>query len=369
LAQPTPGVPDRLCVGGAVSGLATPLVVLVFVAGAAATWAAGIALSKTTDALDARLGLGDAIGGIVLLAIAGSLPELAITVSAAARGNLGLAAGNLIGGIAMQTMVLAICDASIRGSSPLTFLVGSLTPVLEGTLVVLVVAFAAMGALLRPTTAIGGVLSPASLAIVVTWLLGVAVIYRGRKNPRWSVSATGAHPGRRNRRMPHKERPLPFAQSATARVALLFGLACAVTLLAGVALEITGNTLANRAGINGVIFGATVLAFATALPEISSGLAAVRLGDNALAIGDIFGGNAFQLTLFALADLVAGAPVLPSAGRLNGWLASLGLALTAIYVCGIVIRPEHRYARLGADSIVAVAVFALGTAGLFALPY
>jgi len=256
----------------------------------------------------------------------------------------------------------------VRGKRPLTFLVGSLTPVLEGTLVILVISFALMGALLSPATAIGGVFSPASVAIVVTWVIGVAVINRVRKDPRWSVSAAGAHPGRKNRRTPHSEQPLPFAQSSTTRVATFFLFACLVTLVAGVGLEITGNTLADRAGINGVVFGATVLAAATALPEISSGLAAVRLGDNALAIGDIFGGNAFQLTLFALAELIAGAPVLPSAGRLNGWLAALGLALTAIYVSGIVARPQRRHARLGLDSIAVLVVFALGTAGLLALP-
>src|SRR5881227_2073312 len=92
------------------SALATPWLVVVFAAGVVATWTAGVALSKTTDALDSRLGLGDELGGIILLAIAGSLPELAITVVAAARGNLSLAAGNLIGGIAIQTMVLVICD-------------------------------------------------------------------------------------------------------------------------------------------------------------------------------------------------------------------------------------------------------------------
>ena len=342
---------------------------LVFLAGAAATWVAGVALSKTTDALDARLGLGDELGGILLLAIAGSLPELAITVSAAARGNLGLAAGNLIGGIAVQTMVLVVCDVAVGRQPPLTFLIGALTPVLEAMLVVLVVSGLLMGALLRPSTAIGGVVSPASIAIVLVWLVGVYVINRVRKDPRWSVSMPGSQPGRRHRREPHPMQQHPFAHLSTRSIGLVFGGACAVTLLAGVALEITGNSLADRAGINGVIFGATVLATATALPEISSGIAAVKLGDNALAIGDIFGGNAFQVCLFLVADLIAGAPVLPSAGRLNSWLASLGVALTAIYAIGVVARPRRCLAHLGPDSILASIVFVLGVAGLFVLPH
>ena len=179
----------------------------------------------------------------------------------------------------------------------------------------------------------------------------------------------GSSPGRRHRREAHPEQPHPFAGSSTLRVAAIFGGACAVTLVAGVALELSGNSLADRAGVNGVIFGATVLATATALPEISSGIAAVRLGDNALALGDIFGGNAFQVCLFLLADLIAGTPVLPQAGKLNSWLASLGVGLTAIYAIGVVARPERCRARLGPDSIFALVVFGLGVAGLFVLPH
>jgi cation:H+ antiporter len=348
-----------------VGGLGTPLLVIVFAAGAAATWAAGILLSKTTDALDTRLGLGEELGGLLLLALAGSLPELAITISAAASGNLGLAAGNLIGGIAIQTMVLLVCDFAVGPARPLTYLVGALTPVLEGLLVVLVVAGVEMGALLPPTTAIGGVVSPASVAIVIVWAVGIYVIDRARKDPRWSVSMPGSKPGRRHRREKHPEQPHPYAGASTARVAWTFGLACAVTLVAGVFLEMSGNTLADRIGINGVIFGATVLAAASALPEISSGIAAVRLGDHALAIGDIFGGNAFQVCLFLVADLVAGAPVLPSAGHVNAWLAALGVGLTAVYGFGVIGRPARCHIRLGPDSLLALFVFALGIAGLF----
>ncbi len=351
------------------SSLTSPLLVVVFVAGAAATWVAGVTLSKATDALDVRLGLGEDLGGVVLLAIAGSLPELAITVSAAAGGHLGLAAGNLIGGIAVQTMVLAICDAAAGAERPLTFLVGALTPVLEGLLVIVVVSGVLMGSLLSAGTAIAGVVSPASLAIVIAWLAGVYAIDRARKSQRWSVSMPGSSPGRRHRRQRHPAQPHPFATSSTALVAFAFAAACVVTLVAGVALEVSGNELATRAGINGVIFGGTVLAAATALPEISSGIAAVRLGDNALAIGDIFGGNAFQLCLFLLADLIAGTPVLPSAGRLNSWLASLGVVLTAVYAIGVIIRPQRCRWRLGPDSILAIALFAVGIAGLVVLTH
>ena len=344
------------------------LLILLFVAGAAATWLAGTLLSKTTDALDVRLGLGEELGGLLLLAIAGSLPELAITISAAS-GHLGLAAGNLIGGIAVQTMVLLVCDLVAGSERPLTYLVGALTPVLEGLLVVIVVAGVEMGALLKPSVAIGGVVSPASIAIAVVWGVGLYVINRSRKDPRWSISMPGSSPGRRHRRTPHPTEPHPYADATTAHVALLFGAACAVTLGAGVVLELAGNDLANRAGVNGVIFGATILATATALPEISSGIAAVRLGDNALAIGDIFGGNAFQVCLFVVADLVAQQPVLPSAGSLNAWLAALGVALTAIYGFGVIGRPARCHAGLGPDSLLALAVFALGIAGLFVVPH
>ena len=106
------------------AGLSTPLLVLVFLGASLATWIAGVVLSSTTDELDNRLGLGAALGGMILLAIAGSLPELVITVTATAQGNLGLAAGNLIGGIAIQTMVLVVCDAAASGERPLTYLVG-----------------------------------------------------------------------------------------------------------------------------------------------------------------------------------------------------------------------------------------------------
>jgi cation:H+ antiporter len=226
------------------------LLIAVFAGGVVATWVAGTALSKTTDVIDRRFDLGEALGGVILLAIAGTLPEIAITVSAAARGNLGLAAGNLIGGIAVQTMVLVFCDAAASHRQSLTYLVGSLVPVLEGLLVVLSTSVVLMGALLPESSRIGP-FSPASLAIVVVWLGGIFMLNRVRRAPAWQIEMPGAAPGRPHRRQVHPgERPTPITES-TSRAMLVFGVACLITLGAGVVLEVAGNDLANRANING----------------------------------------------------------------------------------------------------------------------
>ncbi len=113
-------------------------------------------------------------------------------------------------------------------------------------------------------------------------------------------------------------------------------------------------------GLQGAIFGATFLALATALPEISSGIAAVRLGDIQLAVGDILGGNSFQITLFLLADLLAGTPVIVAAHHSDVWLGGLGLLMSGIAAAAIIARPKQTFLWLGVDSIALVVIYAVG---------
>jgi cation:H+ antiporter len=346
-----------------VSGLSSPLLGVVFLVGAAATWVAGTYLSKATDALDVRLNLGETFGGMLLLAIAGSLPEAAITVTAALSHQLGIAAGNLIGGIAVQTAVLVIADWFVVGRKPLSYMVGSLIPVLEASLVVAVTSVAMLGALL-PSTFLVLRMSPASIAIVLIWLAGMVLLNQVRNSPKWEIDMPGSKPGRPHRRVKHPVAPHPYAKNSTATVMLIFGAGSLVTLAAGWALTVSGGLLATRAGINGIVFGATVLALASALPEISTGIAAVKLGDHQLVMGDIFGGNAFQLTLFVVADLISGTAVLSQAGAANSWLAGLGILVTIIYAGAVVVRPERNYLRLGLDSIIVLVLCVIGIAGL-----
>ena len=120
--------------------------------------------------------------------------------------------------------------------------------------------------------------------------------------------------------------------------------------------------------MNGVVFGATILAAVTALPEISSGIQAVRLGAVGLAMSDIYGGNAMQLTFFLLADILAGSPVLPTASPESLWLGALGAVVTGIFIFGLLARREEKVLGLGPDSIVVLLTYAGGVALLTSVP-
>lgn len=154
---------------------------------------------------------------------------------------------------------------------------------------------------------------------------------------------------------------------STARIAAVFGLASLVTLAAGVALEQSSDGIARHLHMTGVLFGATILAAATSLPELSTGTASIKLGDYSLAISDIFGGNAFLPVLFLLATVLSGQAVLPQAQKTDIYLAGLGVLLTAVYLYGLIFRPNRLFLRMGADSLIVLILYVVGVAGLFAI--
>jgi cation:H+ antiporter len=349
--------------------LSLPVLLLIFGAAAAAIWVAGIQLSKQTDVLSTRLHLGAALGGLIMLALATNLPEIAIVASAAVSGNVGVAVGNILGGIAIQTVVLVALDAfGIRGKRPLTYQAASLVLVLEGILVVAVLAVVIAGSQL-PASLIWWRLTPAPVLITILWVVGLLLLRRAGKSLPWHES--GEAPDNQGPPKGHSqqktEQDASSRGTSTAKSATVFGIAALVTLAAGVVLERSGDAIAGHIGLSGVLFGATVLAAATSLPELSTGLTSVRQGDYQLAVSDIFGGNAFLPVLFLVATLLSGKAVLPHAQDTDIYLTALGALLTIVYVVGLVFRPQRRRARMGVDSIVVLVLYAVGVAGLFAV--
>lgn len=349
--------------------LSLPLLLLIFVAAAAAVWVAGVYLSNATDVLSSRWGLGEALGGLILLAIVTNLPEIAITASGALRHHLGLAVGNILGGIAIQTVVLVLVDAFGLGkSAPLTYRAASLTLVVEGALVIAVLAVAVVGSQL-PASLIFVRVTPQGLMVALLWIAGLWLIGKSRTALPWQDKghAPDSQEKPRGHAEEYKEHTATKNNVGTARTLVTFGVGALVTLVCGVLLESSGDAIANHIGMSGVLFGATLLAAATSLPEVSTGLASAKLGDYQLAVSDIFGGNAFLPVLFLLASLLSGQAVLPQAQKSDIYLTGLGMLLTAVYVTGLIFRPRRQVARMGVDSLVVLALYVLGILGLVAI--
>jgi cation:H+ antiporter len=352
-----------------VSSLPSLVLLLIFLVSAAVIWVAGIKLSDYTDVLAERLHLGTALGGVVLLAVATNLPEIAITVSASLSGHVEVAVGNLLGGIAIQTVVLVVLDAlGVRPRKPLTYLAASLGLVLEAALVIAVLLVVVAGTQL-PAGLIVARLTPAPVLILVLWVVGLGLIGGpGRRLP-WADSgeAPGGQEHPRGHARTQTEKKATRQGVTTVRAAGVFGIAAIATLVAGVTIERSGEAFFGKLGLSGVLFGATVLAAATSLPELSTGLTAARAGDYKLAMGDIFGGNAFLPVLFVLVTLLSGKAVLPSAGSSDIYLTALGALLTAVYLVGLVFRPQKQVLRMGIDSLAVLILYAVGILGLIAL--
>jgi cation:H+ antiporter len=338
-----------------------PELAAVFLAAAIVVWYAGIQLSSATDVLSARLGLGEALGGLILLAVATNLPEIAITASAAVSGNLGIAIGNILGGIAIQTVVLAVIDVvGLRGADALMYRAASLTLVLEAAMVVAVLSVVIMGTQVPAGTVLR--IEPAALMIVCVWVIGLWLVGRARRGLPWHES--GAAPGGQAKPRGHSQQHAA-GRMATGKAAGIFVIAAAATLAGGIGLERSGEHNAPPIGLTGVVFGATILAAATALPELCTGLASVKLEDYQLAVSDIFGGNAFLPVLFLLANVLSGRAVLPQAQDTDIFLTALGILLTTIYIAGLIFRPRRQVLWMGLDSAAVTVTYALGIVGLF----
>jgi cation:H+ antiporter len=346
--------------------MSLPVLSLIFAAAGAVVWIAGIYVSKTTDVLSSRFGLGEALGGAILLAIVTNLPEIAITASGAMRNQLDVATGNILGGIAIQTVVLVLLDAFGLGKkAPLTSHAASLDLVLEAVFVLAMLALVFMGHQL-PESLVWHGITPDGILICGAWIAGLYLIGQARGALPWQ-SHGEAPGGQRRRTARQKSERDKEKNSSTSLAVIVFVIAATATLGAGVVLQQTSETMAKQLGMTGVVFGATILAAVTALPEISTGLTAVRLGDYKLAISDIFGGNAFLPVVFLVATLISGKAVLPHATKSDLYVTALGMLLTAVYIFGLIFRPRRQFARMGIDSVIVLILYVLGIAGLFAI--
>lgn len=84
---------------------------------------------------------------------------------------------------------------------------------------------------------------------------------------------------------------------------LLFIGSATVIVLAAHRLALDGETIAIRTGLGATFIGTMLLALATSLPELLTIVASLAAGEQALAIGNLFGSCMFNMAMLAVLDI------------------------------------------------------------------
>lgn len=338
----------------------TTLLIIIFIVSTIAIWISGIKLTKAIDAITTHFELGGAFGGMVFLAIVTNLPEIAITSVAAYHRDYDIAISNLLGGIAIQTVVLVLIDIfGVGRGAPLTEKGHSKILIVEGVALIFVLSIVIIASQF-PSTFLFARSTPFEWIILIIWLGTIYLTSSFMTKKKTDITqhkvSTQLH------HLPNSK----FKGTIGAAFGV-FIIGAIITLFAGWALEVTGEQLSVRWGMSGVLFGGTILALCTALPEISTGIASAKIKDYNMAVSDIFGGNAFLPVLFLMASFIGGDAILPNLKPSDIYLTMLGIILTGIYMIGMVVHSKKQIFRMGIDSFIVVIVYVLGLLGLLYL--
>lgn len=315
---------------------------VVFIIGALAILAAGTVLTRCADRIAELSGLGRVLVGSVFLAGATSLPELSVDLSAVRRGSPDLAAGDLLGSSLMNLLILAVIDAA--GVSPRrAFGADSRQHTLSALHAVLLTAWVGLAAASGggPEFLGAGVLSWSLLAV---YLVGLHVTWLDQDPADAVPGAPGGGPR--------------FTR-ALIRPILGYLAAAAVILIAAPRLAEAAERLAELSGLGQTFVGTTALALATSLPELVSTITAFRMGAPDLALGNIFGSNAFNMLLFLPLDWAHAGPFFAAVRPSHAVTAFAVISATTLGVAGQVLKPREKRSFL-APSAGMIALLILG---------
>jgi cation:H+ antiporter len=288
----------------------------------------------------ARMRVAPVVVGVVVIGLGTSAPEFLVSGVAAARGDMGIAIGNIVGSnILNLTLILGIAAliATVHVESSVIRREVRLS-------VFAVTVFAAVGAvgLSAWTGALLAVLCVAAMWLLIGW---------ARRSRDTEVAAEAVEftqtpaaidvPG---------DRPQSVAVESLRSVLGLAGVLAGAQLLVA-----NASSIAERVGVPQIVIGFTLVALGTSLPELVTSVMAMRRGEDELVVGNLFGSNLF--------NSLAGGAVVGLAGA-GGELARpaaalLGLMVLTSVVAWLLLRRGLRLTRVEAGILLGLYLLSL----------
>ncbi|WP_210396123.1 sodium:calcium antiporter [Motiliproteus sediminis] len=330
-------------IGGSVT-----LSLAVFVIAGLTIALCGVTITVRAERLAYSTGLGQAIVGAVFLGAMTSLSGLVTSLTAAYEGHPQLAVSNAVGGIAAQTTFLALADMAYRRAN-LEHAAASEANLVQGGVLIMLLAVAVLAGHTPDVTWFG--LHPISVMLFGAYLLGLKLTSGAHQQPMWYPKQTHeTHEEPQRQQRPPRRRLLRLWTEF-----LLLAVAVAVSgwVLAEASLELVALTGLSE-GLVGTLFTATT----TSLPEAVIAIAAVRRGALTLAVGDIIGGNTFDVLFLSLSDLFyrQGSIYHAVTHQQSFWLV-LSLVMAAVLMLGMLRREKYGVANIGFESALMLLLY------------
>ena len=316
--------------------------IAVFVLAATFVGGGGILLARSGDAIAEETGLGRLAVGLLLISFATSLPEVATGMSAAATGAPDLAVGGYLGSNMANMAILALVDLlSRRRVFPLV----ELAQARVATGAIVLTALVGLGIVLDGGWTLGPVgydtlLVTVTFGLFLVWVRRAPIQIRSIPGlPVGGGSPIGEERARDRRRL--------------ARALLVFAVGAIVTLASAPVLAVSAEEIAAITGIGQTFIGVAFLAAATSFPELVASVAAVRIGAPDLAVGNLFGSNAFNMGVLITADAAYGQGAILSAVSPSQVLVAFGaIVLTGLGLAAVLHGQETRVWRIEPDAIL-----------------
>lgn len=310
----------------------------------------GTKLTKVADEIADASGWGEAIVGAIVLGGSTSLPGIITSVTAAVNDHPQLAISNAIGGIAAQTVFLAIADIFYRRAN-LEYAAASLTNLLQGTLLIILLAIVLIGASTPKFSLIG--IHPISIVLIAAYIFGIRLITSVKNNPMWGAKPTAE---------------IDLAQSNKSltevnltKLWLLFAILGFLTGLSGYFVAMGGVAISTYSGLSETLVGSLFTAITTSLPELVTSIAAVRQGALNLAVGNIIGGNSFDVLFVAFADIAyGGGSIYQQFAASQTFVISLAILMSGVLLLGLLRREKYGIGNIGFESFLILLLYFSG---------
>lgn len=319
------------------------MVWVTFLISAALIVFAATQLAKYGDVIAVRSRLGGMFIGVLLLAGATSLPEVLTTISSLSQGVPNLAAGNLLGSNMFNMFVLAILDLLYHKDRILRK--AALKHALTGSLTVFLIGLVVFFMLANIKIQIGWV-GLDSIAIMLAYVVAVRLIQTNQSH---------------NANRPSEDVEISNGTPSLRLGLIGFGLAALGLVIVTPWMVRSSAEIAEITGLGMTFVGTTLVAFVTSLPELVTTIAAVKLGANDMAIGNLFGSNLFNMFALGLTDIFY------LQGRFLGVIdpafllvGMLGLLMTGLGLIGNLARLERRVLLIELDALALMLMYFAG---------